>query len=284
MSSEFFEGIGARAVGEQFPLSIATELAIESACGTHPDIPVKVAPILSTDQLWVNVRTLFRNFMGALDKDTGRGVVPYAIATALIEEMDTIESIIGQYSKGRTKVVFYLSNYKGLEQRYKFAKVRMDNTDKQKAYRATMNDTMDNLLKMVPDKIVGFDLKIGNTSSHNANTMLLTHYAYDLLSYQEFGELVLLESHTGSIKQRAQWYTKYKDGKELAMMPFREDLMQVFGDSETFAPLDNRLRKALIELATLKRWSATTTTDKIKSNLREMNNQFAAEILRNIIK
>ena len=27
------------------PLSIATSLAIESACGVHPEIPVKVAPV-----------------------------------------------------------------------------------------------------------------------------------------------------------------------------------------------------------------------------------------------
>lgn len=282
--SDFFPGVGERAVGEQFPLSIATELAIESACGTHPEIPVNVAPILNVDQLWVNVRTLIRNFMGALDKDTARAIVPVIVAQSIVEEMDTIESVIAQYSNRRTKVVFYFSNYKGLEQRYPNAKIRGDTTAIQKAKTEMVKGVVGNLLKMIPDKIVGFDLRIGNASTHNANTMILTHYAYDLISHREFKDLVLLESHTGSIKGKAQWYTKYYNGKELAMMPFREDLLQVFGDSETFAPLDIKLRKELIELATEKRWSATTTTDKIKANLREMKNQFAAEMLRAIIK
>lgn len=282
--SDFFPGIAQRAVGEQFPLSIATELAIESVCGTHPELPVKVATILKVDQLWINVRTLVRNFMGALDDETRKNVVPVVVAQAIMEEMETIDSVIAQYSNNRAKVVYYFSNYKGLEIRYRNAKIRRDSTDIQRRRTAMMNDVMANIMKMNPDRVVGFDLGIGNDSTYNANAIILTNYAYDLLSHKKFKELALLESHTGAIKQRAQWYTKYHNGKELAMMPFREDLMQVFGDSETFAPLDNKLRKALIELAEAKRWSATTTTDKIKSNLREMNNQYAAEILRAIIK
>lgn len=284
MNNPFFPGIAARAVGEQFPLSIATELAMESVCGTHPDLPVAVATILKTDQLWVNVRTLFRNFYEALDKETAQAIVPVAIANALLEEMDTIDSIVRQYSKGRAKVVFYFSNYKGLNSRYRQAKIREDRTPKQEAYTKLVNDTVDNLIKIAPDAFKGFDLRIGDKTSHDANTVILTNYAYDLISYREFKELALLESHTGAIKHRSQWYTKYQNGKDLPMMPFREDLLQVFGDSQTFHPLDIKIRKELIDLAILKKWSATTTTDKILSNLREMKNQFAAEILRTIIK
>ncbi len=279
----FSRGIADRAVGEQFPLSIATELAIESACGTHPDLKVRSAPILEFDEFWVNLRTIFRNFMGALDPDVARGVMPVHIAGALMEEMDIIELAIGNYSNGRCKVVFYLSNYKDMERHYRHARVRGDSTDKQKSYRATMNSTMENLLEMIPERIRGSDLHIGDKTTHNTVALILTNYAFDLLSNRSFKDLVLLESHTGHIKERAQWYTKYQNGKELSMMPFREDLLQVFGDSETFSPMDIKLRKSLIEIAVLKRWSATTTTDKIRASLKEMPNQFAAELVRQVL-
>lgn len=279
----YSEGIATRATSTVFPLSVATGLAIESACGVHPDIQVNSAPILKVDQLWVNCRTLFRNFMGALHPDVAKAIVPVFIAQTLIEEMGYIESIIREYSKGRTKVVFYLSNYKDIERKYPNARVRGDTTDKQKVYRATLNDTLGNLLEMVPERIRGYDLKIGGNDTHTAHAMILTHHAFDLLSHREFKSLVLLESHTGKIKERAQWYTKYQNGKDLARMPFREDLIQVFGDSETFAPMDIKLRKELIDLAEKHRWNATTTTDKIRANLKEMPNQFAAEIVRSLL-
>ena len=279
----YSEGFALRAVGEKFSLSIATGLAIEAACGLHPDFPVKVPPVQSFDQVWVNTRTLFRNFMGALDPETAKRAMPVFIAQALLEEMDIIEDAITHYSNRRARVVFYYSNYKGMEKKYPRSKVRGDTTDKQKSYRATMNDTTENLLQMAPERIRGYDLKIGDKTTHNVNAMILTHYAYDLISYREFKHLVLLESHTGKIKERAQWYTKYLNGKDLAMMPFREDLLQILGDKETFAPQDIALRKSLIDLAVQKRWSATTTTDKIRANLKDMPNQYAAEMVRAIL-
>ena len=278
--SPFSQAIADRASSEQFPLSIATGLAIEAAVGVHPDYPVKVAPILHYDQLWINVRTLFRNLYGALEPEVAKAVMPVHFAEVLIEEMDVISGIIADFSNNRTKVIFYLSNYNGLEQKYRHAKIRMDNTDKQKAYRSTVNATLANLLQMVPDRITGYELKIGGTLSQNATALILTNYAYDLLSMRSFKELTLLESHTGKIKGRALWASKYHNGKELANMPFREDLIQIFGDSETFAPQDIKLRKSLIEVAALRKWSATTTTDKIRDSLKDIPNQFAAELIR----
>lgn len=283
MMNQYSEGVASRAVSERFPLSIATGLAIEAACGIHPDFQVKAAPILTIGELWVNTRTLFRNFLGALDNETAVGIMPVFIAQSILEEMDTIEDAINHFSNGRTKVIFYYSNYKDMERKYPNARVRGDTTDKQKFYRATMNATTENLLQMASERIQGYDLKIGDEKSQNVDAMILTNYAYDLLSYKKFKSLVLLESHTGKIKERAQWASKYQNGKDLVMMPFREDLLQVFGDSETFAPMDIKLRKSLIDLAVAKRWSATTTTDKIRANLKEMPNQYAAEMVRAVL-
>jgi hypothetical protein len=279
----YSEGIALRAVGEVLPISIATAIAIETACGISKDNLVNRASVLDVDEVWINIRTLHRNFMGSLDTDTLKGVPPVFIAPVLVQEMDLIDQVIREYSKGGAKAVFYFSNYKDLKQKYPRATVRKDNTDKQKSARATMNDTMAMLFQMVPERIKGYDLKVGDTDSHKVKALMLTHIAFDLLSFRTFKDLSLIESHTGALKQRAQWYTKYANGKELAMIPFREDLIQVFGDSELFQPMDIKLRKELIDVATKNRWGPLTTKDKITHNLKEMPNQFAAEIVRSVL-
>jgi hypothetical protein len=275
--------IAARAVGA-YPISIATSLAIESACGEHPDIPVNRAPILDYPELYVNVRTLFRNFIGALDKETAASVLSPQIATALVEEMEQISSIIHDHTNGRTRVVYYVSNYKISTSSHKLGILRTDNTAKQKEYTAIQTQTLDILLRWNKDavqKIAVFDLKLKPDGLPRA--MIITHYAFDLLSYPAFSRLTLLESHTGAVKERAQFYTKYENGRELSMIPFREDFIQVFGDKETFRSQDIKMRKALIEIATKYRWSAVTTKEKIIYGINQMQNPYYKEILREIL-
>jgi hypothetical protein len=280
MPTRFDQEIAERALG-QYPLSVATSLAIESVNGIHPDIPVSKAPILDYNELWVNLRTLFRNFMGALDKETAIKITPPAIAEALSTEMEILESIIRD-ANSKVKVVFYFSNYANLDRKYPHALLRMDNTPKQKDYTNTLNLTMELMLKDHRDGIKGFDLKV-KPDSYQPSALMLTHYAYDLLAYPEFKKLALVESHTGKIKERAQWYTKYYNGDSLSMMPFREDLLQIFGDQIMFRPLDKRLRDDLVELATKYHWTAVTTRDKIRYGIEQLKNPYFKKILLEIL-
>jgi hypothetical protein len=275
----FAEAIAQRTVG-QYPISIATSLALESACGIHPEIKVASPPILKYEQLWVNVRTLFRNFLGALDKTAVKGVQAPEIAETLAGEMDYIRSIVQDVTGGRCQVVFYVSNYNGLDRRFKHAVLRMDSTDRQKEYTLIQKQTIERLLKTNPE-IKGFELKIKPT--HPVRAMIITHYAYDLSAHDEFTKLVLVESHTGAIKEFAQWYTKYYDGKELSMIPFREDFLQIFGDAETFRPFDPKLRKELIAIATKYNWTAVTTKAKILYGVDTLQNPFYKATVRDML-
>jgi hypothetical protein len=272
----FEEAIASRMVG-QYPLSIATSLAIESAMGIHPEIPVESPPIKKFEELWVNIRTLFRNFLGALPKDAVKAMPPREIAQALLQEMEQIVSIVAP-----TRVVFYVSNYAGIEHKYRHGVIRRDTTDNQRIYTAIQIETIEELLKMQPQlELYGYELKL--EPPRKARVLILTHYPYDLLSYKNFSELTLLESHTGAIKERAQWYTKYLHGKELPMIPFREDLIQVFGDAEHFRPGDPKLRKALIEVAQKYNWSAVSTYDKLLYGIEQLPNPFYVATMREIM-
>lgn len=275
-----------RAVG-QYPLSVATSLALESACGIHPEIKVSSPPIRDYQFLWINLRTLYRNLMGALDHEAQGLVTDLTIAEALQSEMDVIEKIIEDVSS-YTKIVFYVSNYKGLEQKYPHAVIRRDTTDRQKHYTALQTSVIKILLDMDRrgtngdgHRIAVFDLKL--KPKHHGKTLLLSHFPYDLCSAKDFGELVLLESHTGAIKESAQWYTKFLNGKDLPMIPFREDMLQIFGDNETFRPGDIHLRKDLIEIATRYRWTAVSTRDKILYGIEQLKNPFFKSVVRSML-
>jgi len=272
--------IAERAVGK-FPISVATSLALEAACGIHDDYPVNRAPILDYPAFWVNVRTLIRNFIGSLDRHSVNSLVPEDIAETIAEEMQHISGIIAEYSEHRSNVTYYYSDYHDMESKYKHATVRRDNTDNQKEYTAMHEVAMKALLEITGNQIHLFTLKLEPEAFPTA--MILTNYAYDLVSYKKFNKLVLLESHTGRIKERAQWYTKYYQGEGLSMIPFREDFLQVFGDSTTFRPMDHRLRKDIIEIATKYNWSAVTTKDKILYGINAMKNDYYKTILKDIL-
>lgn len=266
----------------QYPLSIATSLAIESICGIHPEPPMKGIPVRDYQELWINLRTLYRNLMGSIHKESIGSVSAEELAEALSFEMDQIRKIIGDASLNKTSVVVYLSDYNGLEGKYRHAVLRRDNTDKQKEYTAILEKTFTLLLRPENgESVLTFDLKLKPKTRSNA--LILTNYAYDLLSHKEFNGLALLESHTGKIKTSEQWYTKYQSGKDLPNIPFREDLLQIFGDSETFVPMNIKLRKDIMELATKYKWSSLTTRDKIAANVATLLNPFARDLIKDIL-
>lgn len=270
-----------------FPLSIATSLALESIFYSptpsfDPDrkIPQKV-DISNYDEFWINLSTLFRNIMGALNKDDSNRVGASGLSETLAFEMETIESIVKNEGKGRVKLVFYACEYKDATSasKHPYAIFRQDATDKQKIYRDLHNKTIARLLK---DRESSSSLKILNSTlkpDHHCKALVLTHIAYDLLSYKNFTTLDLIESHTGVLKPRAMWYTKLHDGKELNFIPFNEGFLQIFGDSEHFKPFDIRVRRALVEIAKTHSWTQVTTLTKIRSNINEMTDAFTKAIL-----
>lgn len=278
MAEQYFSD---RALG-QYPLSIATSLAMESACGIHPEIQVDSPPLADYQELWVNVKTLYRNFMGALEDQDAKSVSYQAVSETLQQEMDQIEALTKSVSPNCV-VVFYVSNYEGIKQRYKYATERPDNTDKQKEFSSIYRQVVKHLTHAIgPNgKLKIFDLKL--KVAEPRKTLILTHIAYDLVSAKEFSELVLLESHTGKLKERGQWYTKLYNGKDLSMIPFGEWSLQIFGDSETFRPQDIRFRKAILEIAEQYKWNQLTTKAKLLYGIDQLKNPYYKEVLRQMV-
>lgn len=272
--------VATREVG-QLPLSIPTSLAFESLLDIHPDLPWPRPPLQQYDSIWVNLRTLYRNFIGSFDQTDQVKLVPAVIFPALYEEWTTIVDILSRQKK-IIKPFLYFSNYNGIDSQYPHATVRTANTQNQKDELIRHNATMELFLKSVPKETTQiFNLKLQSNSPDKA--IILTHYAYDLLSHPFFGGLDLLESHTGAIKNRGLWHTKFYQGKELNRIPFREDMLQIFGDNETFRPMDIKFRKAILEIAEKYQWSAVTTRAKILYSIGQLKNPYYQKVLRDIL-
>jgi hypothetical protein len=266
-----------RTIG-QLPLSVGTSLAIESALGIHPDIKVNAPPIRQYTEFWVNLKTLYRNMVGSLQADAMNQVLGVPVGEEIRHEMDRIDSMIGD--EYNVKVVYYACNYNHLQQKYPNARIRMDTTAKQKLYTKTMMDALQHLIlaEQPPAHLkIESRVRVFNTTlkpTVSVKTMILTHVPLDLCSAKHFGELTLLESHTGAIKEKAQWYTKYLQGKDLTRMPFREDLLQIFGDHEMFHPYPIEQRRELMEVAEKYKWTSLTTIDKLRYSIEQLKNPY----------
>lgn len=282
-----------------FAVSVGTSLALESIFisdqpSIDPDrIPPQKVNIGNYDEFWINIATLFRNLIGALPKEGANSVSSPDIKEALINEMAYIADLVSHYSERKTNTIFYVCEYKKIEaMESKFIMVRKDNTVNQKNYRALLNKTLQDILNSVgkDDNVRLFDSDINVSpkgkpaiSSKKCRAIILTHNAFDLTSQHRFANLDLIESHSGVLKKRAMFYTKYLNGNDLPMIPFMRSLLPVFGDRENFSPIAISIRKALLDLAVKNRWTQLTTIAKIKDNLNQLPNKFMVDTINSII-
>lgn len=267
----------------QVPVTIGTSLALEGAFGIYPDRPVSTPPIQDYKEVWVNVRTLFRNLISCISTDLRDKLLPAVLVPALIEEMNIIESAVSRASAGMTRTIFYASDYSDLNQKFYRAKLRTATTPKQIFQRDLENATFKALLQeTLSVDMRGFRTEI--TGKHPAS-LIMTHYPVDLLSRGNFAKLALLESHTGLIKPSNLWYTKLTNGKELANIPFGAFSLQVFGDNgNQFMPaVTPSLRKQLLELAVKDRWTSVSTREKLLTTIRKLDDKVARADLLSLL-
>lgn len=273
-----------------FPISVGTSLALESifeASGPSIDperiIPQKVN-ITDYAEFWLNISTLYRNILGSLTREDSLRVSPGELAEVLDAEIEIIQFLTSQQSSNFTKPIFYVSNYQGLKETYPHAIIRTDNTENQKRYRSIHNEAIQKFLKKNDGSEHIRVFKRDVVADNRPVALMMTHMAYDLLGSKTFSKLDLIESHTGVLKSKALWYTKYLDGKNLPPLPFSVGLLQILGDKETFGIRDIKLKKAIIELAKEEKWTPITSRDKIIFDLDKLKNPYFTTIAKELMR
>lgn len=270
----------------QFPMSIATSLAFESLLNIHPDTKHDRPQLHRFDTIWINIRTLFRNMYTSMARLTADTLEYQDLAHGLLDDIEQINDFAREYNK---PVFYYLSHYNNFDTKYKFAKLRLANTVIQKVYMTKMSQVFTYLFK---NKIL-IDTKEGNGNifvyndiirpTNHPSVGMITHYCYDLLDSYSFSKLVLLETHTGRLKEKEQWYTKYYNSSELPPLPFRLDLLQIFGDKEMFSPAPKNIRDIFLKAAKQYEWTPMTTSSRIIQSLEALNYYDVSMHYRNIL-
>jgi hypothetical protein len=269
----------------QYPISIATSLALESLMNIHPELTHEVAPFGQMNRFWLNVRTLHRNILGACPTDVVSEIDPKAVAEVMREEIEFIHQLFNETGRP-INVQCYYSNYRNQEKRFPLATLRYDTTDKQKRATASELLAIDHLLKLLApyqvkdhELIRLFESHLRSPYTAKAHTVFFTHLPIDLLDAPQFGTSYLIESHTGAYKPRGQWYTKFYKGRELPMIPFQSVFLQVFGDAYMFSPHNVKTRQAIIDVAEKFKWTPTSTSDLIRYSINQMKDQYLAKLL-----
>lgn len=252
-----------RETGE-IPISVSTALAIESLFNQEIERDFSY----NNQSLWFNVRTIFRNLLGAVKVETDYD--DEMILLDLLEEITVILTVLEENNvKGKNKVVLYANSHNNLEKLFPYAKVKRPKTDKQVEYyqieKRIIETLFDNISTNDDYSVETGDCKL---EGKDQSAIVLTHHPVDLLSRYKFSELLLLESHTGVIKKQSQWNTKLTGGKQNPRLPFNSLTLQVFGDQSTnFYSYSAAYKKVLIDLAKKANWNALTGSEKIISDL-----------------
>ncbi len=274
-----------------FPISIGTALALESIFleGKLPkydkdrEIP-NIVKLKNYDEIWINIYTLIRNISGAVDKNIFRNSEPKEILDVLLDEVDNINSLFAIEGNNLCIPKYYYCSYKKLKNKYKNSEVkfREDKTDLQKFYSHKVNKVIE-LINKTTEGINNFDSEI--KSDKFTRSLLITHIPYDLLSHKNFNKLDLLETHTGKLKTRFQWYSKYYPigDYDLSNLPFLRILLLVLGDHVLIQPNDIRLRRMIYETSQKGKWTTATTVDKVKFDFENyISEPFVVKFLKSL--
>lgn len=263
---------------DNLPISVGTSLAIEALKENQ-----------RYDSIWINVRTLYRNVLHSIeDKDeralfmamSNRKEAATLIGKAISQEKEIIEN----YLNGRVGGVrLYLLGYTDLKKKFPNAKLKVPTTDNQKAYWGLMDEVIDVVLGDDYDQTIRWD-KGSELEGEETRSVIITNHPVDLLSRTKFRELRLLESHTGAIKSKGQWYTKLSDGKLLSNIPFNRFTIQIFGDGPfQFERWGHKFRNEIISLAHDNRWTPVTSLDRIRFCLGRMRDKYSGEMLKKLL-
>lgn len=268
------------------PAAIATSLAIEGLCG-FGEYPSEDPYIRVIDELWVNVRTIFRNCYGAVDTNNVHYITIDKWASLILHDAQQIIDAVELFSDGKVKVKYYVCSFQSLPIVFPHALWREDRTPKQKMMGILENEVLQYLRKGIEkDQRLEFTMAEYNVKITDIgnDVAMLTSFPVDLLWYDKFTRLALLESHTGKIKMRGEWHTKLTSGKNLTRIPFNSLSLQLFGDnSNIFSSMPLKIKNRLIEIAEKDKWTPLTTIDRVRASINKIYDPREKVFFRNLI-
>jgi len=259
-----------RQLGEVIGVSIGSAIALEG-------ILTGTVPVNDYSKIYINLKTLHRNYFGtfkAIDMPPLK-----AYKSEFFKELTKIQSIITETLPGNLQPVFYLCTHKTIINQMPYAKIKTKFTDKQNNFLELEKLCLENIkllnkLAILPQV---FDTLI---NGYKTRSLILTHHPVDLLSAHTFRELILLESHTGTTKDKLHWFSKLSKKEDYQNIPFNPLTLQLFGDNNNLLESEShKMIKAFMAIATTNRWNRMTNIEKMKLDIRKINDKAFSQYL-----
>lgn len=269
------------------PISIATALALDGLYNRHPELkPARKLPALMANIIYINARTLFRNIMGAIgDNDKAMSVSAKDYAVTLLKEMDEIRSHLSQ-EEHPLEVVYYFPTYHSLQKYMGNGELRPLSTEIQQKRNQLENDCLQYIFDQYKDQpnppFMNVDVEI--KAQTYQNIFIITHLPIDLLHLEHVAEVYLVESHTGKVKPKDLWFTKFATDRD-PKIPFNKGTLLFFGDSgHLFKPQPIKARRRFLEVAEKRKWNAHTTKDRLMLGFQLEQEPFILKTLKELFK
>jgi len=256
-----------------FPLSIGTSLALESVfTGRLPpydpdrEIPNQVN-LSNYNICFINISTLHRNILGSVSKDVKLQANADDFFEVINQEIDIIQSLFKIEGGGVATPIFYIMNYDGVVTKTNtdMVQLRMDRTDIQKHEKTVLIKTMHKFNNQNGIEVFKDYIK----APQQTRALIMSHVPWDLLSHEKMSRLDLLESHTGKLKPRYEWNSKYYPfgDRDMTHLPFIKKLLLIFGDKILIQPSLTKIRQIVYDISVKRSWTSMTTKAKIDMDL-----------------
>lgn len=256
-----------RQLGDIVGVSIGTAIPIEKLLTTDT--------AKNYNTLYINIRTMYRNYIGSFSPDAvpdGRECY-----TNFLEELETLAGVIEMSISTPLRLIYYFMTYDSLESSFRKCNLKKPKTQLQKNYAAKESFVYTNMVNKVNPQVALYDTKL---QGNHAKALIITHTPLDLLAHLSFSKLTLLESHTGTLKEKSEWISKLSKNPNYANIPFNIVTLQVLGDkSVQFSAMSNKLSKSYTDLATKYQWSPSTSLEKVKFDIRKIPDKAMATLL-----
>ncbi|ANH51703.1 hypothetical protein REBECCA_241 [Erwinia phage Rebecca] len=242
------------------PMSVGTSLSFEA---------LMAKPIEPIETLVLNIGTIFRNVYQAYDTDDRDRLGIDKLHDDVIADMSAIYDILKDIGKaGVPDYKLYHGRYERLASAFPLAKIWEPSSDIQKTYARLERNVLEKVIKTMRGLVQEVDHTLPISVK---NTYVMTHHIVDLVVPAGYGEITLVESHTGALKKKPLWHTKLTNGRSLERIPFNRLTLQVFGDnSVNFKANSFKYKAALMKLAEENKWTPMATRDRIKLGIETL--------------
>lgn len=266
-----------------FPVSIGTSLAIEGLLGRHPNQPKRPPGYKRIREVWVNLRTLIRNFYASMTAEQQSQVSLEQAIELLNEEVQVLPTVLQQETRGQVSVVWYLASLDEVKWQFPHAKYKEPHTEKQRfRHQLELHTLTQWYPRLMEQGIPVMEIK-RRPATHPAVVALLTHYPHELLWRFQFDAFFLLESHTGKLKNYSKWTTKLKGVKDEEHIPFNEFTLQLFGEGTLFDAFPKKLRDEVKVIADIRHWTAVTTLEKMRSDIERYGGENLKRVFHSLL-